>query len=458
MASKVARGLVRPLKGRLMGTQAAALRRELPEAGMILPNYDPMISKLPNGLLVASLENFAPISRIAIVVNAGPRNETGENLGATHMIRLMAGMGTEETSAFGLTRTIQQAGANYSCSTNREFTTYQLDCIRDELDDLVPLIDSVVNKAAFKPWEIKDLQKQLALENALFQAQPPVCVAELLHQAAFRTTLGNSVCAPEHMIGKYTHDMLNDFANNFYTTDRIAVVGLGVDHDHLVDLFSGFKPSPSAGVGTVKSHYAGGEIRVNNANEFVTAALATEGPCLPSKDLLPSCVLQMAMGTGPFVKYSSNTAVSRLGKAAASATPNPFGISCISGAYSDGGIFGFSATAHKDDIGRILKAAFQEFAYITKNGIKEEEIIRAKNQLKASVLMQAEHSDMILGEMGQQLLMAGGLADIEDFIHQIDMVTSEDVNLVAKKIINGKPSMAAMGDLSNTPYLDELYK
>jgi len=457
MASKVYRGLVRPLKGRLMGTQAA-LRKELPEAGMILPNYDPMISKLPNGVLVASLENFAPVSRVAVVVNAGPRYETGDNLGATHMLRLLAGSGTTESTAFGLTRTMQQAGANYTCSSNREFMTYQVDCIRDELEGLLPFIDNVVNKSAFKPWEIKDLTKQMKLERALFEQQAPVVVAEMLHEAAFRTTLGNSVCAPEHMIGKYSHDMLSEYASNFFTADRIAVVGLGVDHDHLVSLFSGFKPSPSSGITPAKSNYAGGELRVNNGSEFVTAALATEGPWLPSKDLLPSCVLQMAMGIGPFVKYSNNTSVSRLGRAAASVTPNPFGISCISGAYSDGGIFGFSATAHKDEIGMILRAAFQEFAFITKHGLTEQEIDRAKNQLKSGVLMQTELSDMLLGEMGQQLLMAGGLADVEDFIHQIDAITVEDVNLVAKKIINGKPSMAAMGDLTNTPYLDELYK
>ena len=28
----------------------------------------------------------------------------------------------------------------------------------------------------------------------------------------------------------------------------------------------------------------------------------------------------------------------------------------------------------------------------------------------------------------------------------------------AKKLVAGKPSMAAVGDLSKTPYLDELYK
>lgn len=46
------------------------------------------MSKLPSGLLVASLENYSPVSKIGVFVKAGSRYETAENLGVTHMLRL----------------------------------------------------------------------------------------------------------------------------------------------------------------------------------------------------------------------------------------------------------------------------------------------------------------------------------------------------------------------------------
>ncbi|XP_014789963.1 cytochrome b-c1 complex subunit 2, mitochondrial isoform X2 [Octopus bimaculoides] len=455
MASRVCRSLIHPVRGRLLTSQAAAVH-DVDTSSSLQPVTK--VSKLGNGITVASLETYSPISHVSIVVKAGSRYESGDNLGISHLLRNMAGMGTKETTAFGLTRTVQQSGANYTCSTSREFITYQIDCLRDELDNVIGMVKNAVTMPAFKPWEIKETAASMTLDKAILKTQLPLQVFELLHYAAFRNTLGNSIYASDSMIGKFSSELLHQYVADHYTADRMAVVGIGVDHEHLQYLVGQFQCSPSSGISDAKAKYCGGEIRVEAKNDMVTAAVATEGPCLPSKDLLPACIMQMIMGTGPFVKYSTNNKISRLGKAAGSATSAPFGISCISSAYSDGGIFGFAATADKADIGKVLKAAFGEFASITKSGFSEEEISRAKNQLKAAVLMNAEDSNLVLKEMAEQLLIAGGLADITDILAQIDAVTISDVNTVSKKIINGKPSMAAVGNLSQTPYLDELYK
>lgn len=46
------------------------------------------ITKLPNGLVIASLENFSPASRIGVFIKAGSRYETTGNLGTAHLLRL----------------------------------------------------------------------------------------------------------------------------------------------------------------------------------------------------------------------------------------------------------------------------------------------------------------------------------------------------------------------------------
>ena len=58
---------------------------------------------------------------------------------------------------------------------------------------------SVVDSPAFKPWELgdvvntrMDLEKRSIDESAI--------ASELLHQAAFRTGLGNSLYAPDYMV------------------------------------------------------------------------------------------------------------------------------------------------------------------------------------------------------------------------------------------------------------------
>lgn len=50
------------------------------------------VSKLPNGLVIASLENYSPLSSVSVLVKAGSRYETVENQGVSHVLRLAANL------------------------------------------------------------------------------------------------------------------------------------------------------------------------------------------------------------------------------------------------------------------------------------------------------------------------------------------------------------------------------
>lgn len=52
----------------------------------------PQVSKLPSGLVIASLENHSPSSKIGVFVNAGCRYETSDNQGVTHLLRLASSL------------------------------------------------------------------------------------------------------------------------------------------------------------------------------------------------------------------------------------------------------------------------------------------------------------------------------------------------------------------------------
>jgi hypothetical protein len=48
------------------------------------------VTKLPNGLTVASIENYSPISHVAVIVNAGSRMESADDIGVSHALRVAA--------------------------------------------------------------------------------------------------------------------------------------------------------------------------------------------------------------------------------------------------------------------------------------------------------------------------------------------------------------------------------
>ena len=56
-----------------------------------------------------------------------------------------------------------------------------------------------------------------------------------------------------------------------------------------------------------------------------------------------------------------------------------------------------------------------------------------------------------------QVLLTGQALSRQQVLGVVDKVTLEDVVRVAKKVIPGKPSMAAIGGLSHTPHMDEIF-
>ena len=72
---------------------------------------------------------------------------------------------------------------------------------------------------------------------------------------------------------------MHEFVENFYTADRMAIVGIGVDHDHLVDLSSTFKPKPSSGINPPKAKYAGGKTFVNFTHILLDNLRMHRVPC-----------------------------------------------------------------------------------------------------------------------------------------------------------------------------------
>ena len=64
---------------------------------------------------------------------AGSRNETYDTQGAAHILRLAAGLGTGRSSAFGITRNIQQLGGNLTATSDRESTAYTVQVTRDKV-------------------------------------------------------------------------------------------------------------------------------------------------------------------------------------------------------------------------------------------------------------------------------------------------------------------------------------
>jgi len=447
MASKVAKSsLLKTVTQRGYAAQAAVASQPSTYG---LPKHEPKVTTLPSGTVVASLENNSPVSRVALLFKAGSRYESANNAGASHVLRSCAGLGTNNMSSFAVTRTIQQAGGSLQAESGREHVLYSVDIARNNLDAGLEVLGNVGTQAAFKAWEVKDNVPRIKTDLAL--RDPTTIGLELLHTAAFRNTgLGNSIFVPSHHVGKINTDMLNGFVASTHLASRMAVVGLGVDHDDLVKYASSLGVAGGEGA-SGQASYGGGEIRQENGAAVTVVAVAGAGASLGSDEAAALAVAQQILGVGPGTKYGSN-ASSVLAKVCESS--GGLGVaSSINMNYSDAGLFGYFVMADSASVNKVVSDVHNAVQNLK---VTDADVKQGKNKAKAAILMASESGAGLVEDMGLQALLTGKFANPSEAAAAVDGVTPAAVNSALQKVLGSKLSMSAVGSVSNVPYVDQL--
>lgn len=235
---------------------------------------------LTNGIVVASVENLSPASKVAVYVRAGSRYETSKELGSSHLIRYAAGMHTKNFTIFGITRNIEYSGGSMTATSTRDDIVYKLCNMREASEQNFAYLADTVTRPAFKFWQLQDYIYRAQLETARAQADPEQVMMEELHRIAFRGGLSNPLYCSTHVLEHHDSDTVAAFHDRMFRNKRIAVVGVGVDHSKLVEHVEElFESRDGAGPQLVKSKFIGGESRISMEPErdITVATVVTEG-------------------------------------------------------------------------------------------------------------------------------------------------------------------------------------
>jgi len=109
--------------------------------------------------------------------------------------------------------------------------------------------------------------------------------------------------------------------------------------------------------------------------------------------------------------------------------------------YTDSGLFGISASCSPTRIDQMIEVMCRELQALTlDNGyssLQVQEVNRAKNQLRSSLLMNLESRMVELEDLGRQVQVHGRKVGVKEMCESIESLTVEDLRRVARQVFGG---------------------
>ena len=223
---------------------------------------------------------------------------------------------------------------------------------------------------------------------------------------------------------------------------RMILAAAGnIEHDAVVDLvqrqFTALPPSRPAPED--KARYQGGDFREERDLEQVHVVLGFDGVSYDDPDFYAVSVMSTLLGGGMS---------SRLFQEVREKRGLVYSIYSFASSYVDGGVFAIYAGTGADEVGEVIPLVCDEVMKVTA-GIQPEEILRARAQLKASILMSQESTSSRCEQLARQMLAYGRPVPVDEVVAKIEAVDAEAAVKAAKRIFASAPTFAAIGPLAN---------
>ncbi|XP_049850333.1 mitochondrial-processing peptidase subunit alpha-2-like [Schistocerca gregaria] len=445
--------------------------------GCLPPASGVSVKKLGSGFTFVAINEPVPITTMSLFVKAGSRFEDDRSVGASHFLKRLAFRSTEKKYYYPLIRDMDVLGSELGSLNTREHVGYFITGMRSEMKSMAQTLGAIW-EPRLEEWEVERVRQEVKDESNLAQSNPKQILFDLVHYEAFRDQgLANSTFAPLYSVDQIDPLILRKYVNTHYAPSRITIVGNGASMEDLQSMVEYFEPFDIRGLieksvnhfredffsvlmkpGTIydakQTYVGGGEVRVPGSGS-TQIVVASEG-IGANKDIasqISASIIQNVLGGGSSSLRGIIPGLgrqSRLGRDAFHAGGWIREIFAFNFSYSDSGLFGIYANASTGNVKSICDIIGNQIRSL--ENIKDEEIARARAQLKSSFLSRMYSDRLAAAEFyTSQVNNTGSAMTPIEYASEIDKVDTKTILETAKQIASSKLTVAAFGDIKGLP-------
>lgn len=440
------------------------------------------VTKLPNGLRVASENRFGEFCTLGVVIDSGSRYEVAYPSGVSHFLEKLAFNSTLNCpDKDEMANKLEKHGGICDSQASRDTFIYAASAYTTGMDDVIKILAEATLRPQITEEEVDSARQAIHFELETLNMRPEqeTLLMDMIHAAAYRdNTLGLPKLCPIKNLEVINRELLFTYLNQHYRPDRMVIAGVGVEHEKLCEVVQKYfvdqKPiwemqsklcsSNRIPIDDSIAQYTGGIVQEEcEVPQFASSGLPVLAHIMiglescghQDKDFIPMCVLNMMMGGGGSFSAGGpgKGMYTRLYTNVLNRYHWMYSATAYNHSYSDTGLFCIHASAPPTHLREMIEVIVKELVFMT-NNVEDQELRRAKTQLQSMLLMNLESRPVIFEDIGRQVLAIGHRKRPQYFIELIENVTKEDIVAVAKRLLASQPAVAARGDLKRMPSLE----
>jgi predicted Zn-dependent peptidase len=387
------------------------------------------MTELASGLRVAS-ELRPDVHGVALGawVRVGSRDEAALVAGVSHLLEHLLFRGTERHDAMAIAEAFDRFGSDLQAATSREETDLHARVLSEHVPLALDIIGSMVARPGFHDV---DAEREVVLEElALYDDTPDDLVHDVLGELLFpEQAIGRPIAGWAGTVGALDEGALRAHHARHYAGDQVVVAAAGpLAHDRLVTLveaaFDGLAPG---GARERLPAVAASGRRAFVARELEQTHIAIGGRGIGRTDerRFALAVLDQILGGG---------ASSRLWQEIREQRGLAYSVYSYVTYFQETGQVGLALGTRTENLAAALGVAAAEIRDLADGRFRDGEVERARDNLKARLLLTMDSTVARMSRLGRQLVSDVPLLDDAEVARRIDAVAEADVRDLAAEL------------------------
>lgn len=401
---------------------------------------------LPNGLtiLTEEMQHVRSVS-IGVWAKTGSRHEEAEANGISHFVEHMVFKGTTTRSAADIARQIDSIGGNMDAFTSKEYICFNAKVLDEHLPIALDVVSDMVLNPVFNAQEISRERGVVLEEIKMDEDNPDYLVHEIFTQNFWRDhPLGKPILGTKETVRRFEQPLLRQYyQKHFYPGNLIVAAAGNLDHQRLVELVSQRFEHLKAGQNGFHQVAPKTSSRIVLRNkkqlEQVQICLGVPSHPIAHGQRYASFALNALLGGGMSSRLFQNIR-ERQGLA--------YSIFSDLSPYRDTGCLSVYAGTSLESTIKVVQSIIGEFRELKNNPVPEDELRRAKDQIKGSLMLSLESTTARMSNLARQEMYFDRFFGLDEILEGVESVTAEDLQKLAQEFfLTDAVAVTVLGNL-----------